>query len=79
MKLIADNQLEWAAADGCTTYIQALELSGQNVPTSARERNLLNILARLPAAQPLSSTVMIVDISQAADRCRPKYDGQVAI
>ena len=41
----------------------------QCVPQGARERNLLNILARLPAAQPLRDTRMIFDISQPIDRC----------
>ena len=64
--------------DGCLTYIQALELIDQkNVPQSARERNLLNVFARLPVAQPLRSTVMLMDISQAIDRCKPKTDGSV--
>ena len=74
---IADTGLQWTAADGCVTYIQALELAQQKAPCSARERNLLNIFARQPAAQPLRSTRMIFDLSQAIDRCRPKYDGTV--
>ena len=77
VKYLADNTLTWAAADGCITYIQALELINEYAPHSARERNLLNVLARLPAAQPLRETMMILDISQAIDRSRPKFDGTV--
>ena len=76
-KFLGDNGLQWAVADGCVTYIQALELNKGKTPHSARERQLVNMLARLPAAQPLRSTVMIMDISQAVDRCKPKYDGTV--
>ena len=46
-------------------------------PKSPRQRNMLNVLALLPAAQPLQSTMMIMDISQAIDRCCPRYDGTV--
>ena len=77
MKYLADKELTWAAADGCLTYIQTLELIGQEVPNSPRERNMLNVFARLPGAHPLRSTMMIMDISQAIDRARAKYDGTV--
>ena len=82
MKYLADKNMECLVNDGCLTYIQALELQSmecidQNVPQSARERNLLNVFARLPVAQPLRSTVMIMGISQAIDRCKPKTDGTV--
>ena len=76
-KYLADHELQRAAADGCLTYIQALELIDQDVPKSPRERNMLNVYALLPAAQPLRSTMMIMDISQAIDRARAKYDGTV--
>ena len=78
MKYLADNSMECIVNDGCLTYMQALELIDQkNVPMSVRERNLLNVFARLPVAQPLRSTLMIIDIKQAVDRCRPKTDGRV--
>ena len=77
-KYLADKSMECIANDGCLTYIQALELiDKKNVPTSVRERNLLNVFARLPVAQPLRSTMMILDISQAIDRCHAKTDGTV--
>ena len=83
MKYLADKNLTNLINDGCLTYMQALELDTgtplpiRNVPQSARERNLLNVFARLPAAQPLRSTLMILDISQAIDRCHAKTDGTV--
>ena len=79
VKHLADKNMECILNDGCLTYIQALELliDQKDVPQSARERNLLNVFARLPVAQPLRSTVMIMDISQAIDRCKPKTDGSV--
>ena len=46
------------------TYIQALELMGLVAPKTPRQRNMLNVFARLPAADPLRSTMMIVDINQ---------------
>ena len=77
-KFLADNCMECNMNDGCLTYIQALEqIDQKNGPMSVRERNLLNVFARLPVAQPLRSTVMIMDISQAVDRCKPKTDGSV--
>ena len=92
MKFLADKSLTNLINDGCLTYMQALELDKElplsndgcltpqpirNVPQSARERNLLNVFARLPAAQPLQSTLMIFDLSQAIDRCHAKTDGTV--
>ena len=77
MKYLHEKNLEWAMDDGCITYIQALELIGHEVPQSPRERNMLNVFARLPDAHPLRSTMMIMDISQAIDRARPRCDGIV--
>ena len=78
VKYLADKNLRCIVNDGCLTYIQALELiKHQSVPQSARERNMLNVFACLPAAQPLRSTVLIMDISQAIDRCNAKADGSV--
>ena len=78
VKCLADKNLRCIVQDGNLTYIQALELiEHQSVPQSARERNMLNVFARLPAAQPLRSTVLIMDFSQAIDRCNAKTDGSV--
>ena len=83
-KFLADKSLTRLIGDGTLTYIQALEMHNMEgyedelkLPNSARERNLLNVFARLPAALPLRSTAMVVDISQAIDRCYPKTDGTV--
>ena len=83
MKFLTDKQLTHLIGDGTLTYIQALEIhniehNGElKLPLSARERNLLNVVARQPSAQPLRSTTMIIDISQAIDRCHAKTDGTV--
>ena len=69
--------LQLTAADGCVTYIQALELADIRVPHSARARNMLNITARLPWAQPLRETLMIFDLNQSVDRRTVKSDGTV--
>ena len=42
-----------------------------------KPRMFLNLFACLPCARPLRSTLMIMDISQAIDRARPKCDGTV--
>ena len=78
-QFLTDNKLWWMAADENThlTYIQALELINRPVPHSARERSLLNVFARLPMAQPLKSTLLICDISQAVNMCHMRTDGAV--
>ena len=76
-KYLADHGLQEAAADGCVTYIQALELMGVEAPKSPRKRNMLNVFASLKGAHALRSTLMVMDISQAIDRARPKCDGVV--
>ena len=77
-KFLTANELWPSAVDGnALTYIQALELMSHPVPQSARERNVLNVFARLPPAQPLNSTMLIFDLSQAVDRCMPTVDGTV--
>ena len=77
MMYLAKHGLQDVAADGCVTYIQALELMGLPAPNIPRMRNMLNVFACLPVARPLRSTLMIMDISQAIDRARPKCDGTV--
>ena len=46
-------------------------------PKSPRQRNMLNLFAILPAAHPLQSTLMIMDISHAIDRACLWCDGIV--
>ena len=75
---MAVHGLQRAAADGRVTYMQALEvIGGGEGPKSPRERNMLNLFALLPSADPLRATMMIMDISQAIDRARAKFDGTV--
>ena len=50
------------------TYVQCLELQGVPGPRSARERNLLNLVTALPAAQPLKLTLQVVDKGQSIER-----------
>ena len=72
--------MRWTAADGGVTYIQALEkIKGHFVPQAPRERNLLNIFARLHAAQQLRLTRTIFDIEKKIYRCSASitYDGIV--
>ena len=76
-KYLADHGLLEAAADGRVTYVQALELMGLLGPKSPRQRNMLNVFARLPDADPLQSTLMIMDISQAIDQAILRCDGSV--
>ena len=79
LKYLDDHKLQWAKDDGCLTYIQALELMGQETPSSARGRNILNIFARLPATHPLQSTMMIIDIPQDLSHAMCRCDGTVPI
>ena len=61
------------------TYCQVADYSGGScLPNSARERNMLNIISRLPKTQPLNSTVANLDISQAIHLATVKTDGTVA-
>lgn len=59
------------------SYTQILELHGEHdgVPTSARERNLLCLVATLPQVQPLGRSLAILDLSQAIDRIALRCDG----
>lgn len=60
------------------TYLNVLELFGRDGPASARERNLLNIVACLPRCDPLASTLAVVDRGQALERAPIMFDGAVA-
>ena len=61
------------------TYCQVADYHGGScLPKSARERNMLNIISRLPKTQPLDSTVANLDISQAIHLTTVKTDGTVA-
>ncbi len=58
-------------------YTDCLLLAGQAAPTSARERNLLNIVSRLPKAQPVGRAGGMLDINFAIDRMTLRVDGLV--
>ena len=49
------------------TYVEALELSGGKAPQSARERNLLNIMA-YHCSDGMTSSLMVLDKSQSIFR-----------
>ena len=49
---------------GTMTYVQVLEMAGRKAPTQPRVRVLLNVLALLPQARPLTDTLMVGDTSQ---------------
>ena len=66
---LENNCQEWADLHkDKVTYMQIVDadpsLDKADLITTARQRNLLNILARLPHAQPLSTTYAICDIGQ---------------
>ena len=73
------HEIPWAGgASHRVTYIQALEMINmEGVPCNAEERNMLNIVARLPMAQPLKSTLMILDLKAGIRRLRPMCNGTV--
>ena len=49
---------------GTLTYLQVLEMTGRKGPQQPRQRVLINLIAILPATQPLNDTLMVGDISQ---------------
>ena len=59
------------------TYVQTLELAGLPGPSSARERNLLNLISYLPQCSPMRETLAVLDITQAVDYVCVKVDGTV--
>ena len=60
------------------TYCQVAECHGVvSLPTSARERNMLNLVSRLPKVYPLASTIANIDLSQTIHLTNVKVDGTV--
>lgn len=57
-----------ANEEGKLTYVEVMEMMGLEGPTSARERNLLNLVALHPKAVPLDTSLAILDLSQGIDR-----------
>jgi len=77
---LEDNCKEWADLHkDKVTYMQIVDadpsLDKADLITAARQRNLLNILARVPHAQPLSTTYAICDISQTIGYATLRTDG----
>jgi hypothetical protein len=58
---------------GRLTYCEVLEMQGKRAPTSARERNLLNIMAF--QSQPLSGSYAVLDRTQSINRTGFRADG----
>ena len=58
------------------TYVSTVEVAlGMPVPASPRERNLLNIVARLPNYQPIASSSLVCDYSQSIAMAQIRNDG----
>ena len=60
--------LDMKNQDGRITYLERMEMMGLQGPTSARERNMLNLVALHPETTPLDTTLAVVDLSQGLDR-----------
>ena len=63
--------------EGKLAYVEILEMNGLAAPTSARERNLLNLVARHPKTGQLSFTLAVLDLSQGIDRLALMTNGIV--
>ena len=62
---------------GIVTYVELIELAGMTAPSSARERNVLNIMAFWDQdAQPARSN-LVFDLSQTVGRLQERVDGQL--
>ena len=59
------------------TYLQVLQIHGEEGPRNARERNMLNIIALLPRNRPLGQTCCVIDRSQSIDWLAPRWDGTI--
>ncbi len=59
------------------TYVQVMAMHGLEAPSSPRQRNLLNVLALLPQAQPLNETLLVADLGQSVDAPAQIFDGSV--
>ena len=63
--------------DGKLTYVEILEMNGLAAPMSARERNLLNLVAHHPKTGQLNYSLAILDLSQGIDRLTLMTNGIV--
>ena len=62
---------------GLLTYVQVAEMQGAKLPTSQRERNMINLLAAHSDNHPLSATLAVMDKEQSIGRNGIKRDGRV--
>ena len=63
--------------EGKLTYVEVLEMMGLEAPQTARERNILNLVALHPKVNPLDTSQAVLDLSQALDRCTIATSGIV--
>lgn len=61
-------ELKVSHEEGKLTYVEYLEMHGLQGPESARERHLLNVVARHPKVSPLEHSLAVTDVSQGIDR-----------
>lgn len=59
------------------TYLQVLEMRGRRGPDNPRMRVLINLMAHMAEARPLSDTLMVADISQNPPYCKGHCQGDV--
>lgn len=62
---------------GLITYVEVIEMAGLTAPTSARERNILNIMAWWDKDSMPDRTNLVFDLSQAINRLGDRTDGQL--
>ena len=62
---------------GLLTYVQMAEMQGVQLPTSQRERNMINIYAAHTENHPLSATLAVMDKEQSIGRNGLRRDGRV--
>ena len=62
---------------GLLTYCQVVEMQGGQLPTSQRERNMINIYAAHADNHPLSTTLAVMDKEQSMGRNGIRRDGRV--
>ena len=58
-------------------YVHAMALHCLPAPESPRQRNILNVVSRLPDVQPLAQTLALIDLSQTVTMASLRTDGNV--
>ena len=78
MAFLEKEGLAMQAADaGKMTYVQLLEMNGLDTPQLPRSRVILNAMALLPRAKPLTDTLLLGDTSQNPPYMSLAVDGLV--